>query len=456
MKFYEKLPKKRKENNLSQEQLADRLGVSRQAVSKWESGLSYPDMEKILEICKILNCTLDELMDDGVINKDIKSNNTDLNYLDTILKYITKIYNMFLAMTFKEKVKCIFEIVVIGFVLSIISVIIMYFTNNLLSSLASHIDIAFSYILIDTILTILEIFLVIISIIITYHIFKVRYLNYYVTIEDSNINKKIIEKEVKEYKPEIKKEKVIIRDPKDSSNNFVDFLGKIFHIILSIIIFFLFIPAIFTFIGLIGSSIIAFIHIQYHILFLWTAIALIGGSIIVYVVLNGFFSLIFKKIFNLKINFILFISSLIIIAISGGFITSEFLNIEYIQNENKNDKINILSKEYNYEEVESFLNDYINYNITYYNTLTTLDNTYDSDKILIEVETTNDIEMPENYFDVHELIYYDNYDFNEWYDLFLKNIKDDKIIVNYDEYNLIKINIKISEENYNKIKQDFN
>lgn len=46
MKFCDKLPKLRKQNNLSQELLADKLGVSRQAVSKWEQGSSYPDMEK--------------------------------------------------------------------------------------------------------------------------------------------------------------------------------------------------------------------------------------------------------------------------------------------------------------------------------------------------------------------------------------------------------------------------
>lgn len=42
MRFSEKLQKLRKENKLSQEQLADQLDVSRQAVSKWESGLSFP------------------------------------------------------------------------------------------------------------------------------------------------------------------------------------------------------------------------------------------------------------------------------------------------------------------------------------------------------------------------------------------------------------------------------
>lgn len=44
----ENLKKIRKDNNLSQEQLAEELGVSRQAISKWESGVAYPEMDKII------------------------------------------------------------------------------------------------------------------------------------------------------------------------------------------------------------------------------------------------------------------------------------------------------------------------------------------------------------------------------------------------------------------------
>ncbi len=47
-KFSENLKKIRKDNNLSQEQLAFELGVSRQAISKWESSVSYPEMDKII------------------------------------------------------------------------------------------------------------------------------------------------------------------------------------------------------------------------------------------------------------------------------------------------------------------------------------------------------------------------------------------------------------------------
>ena len=68
MKFCDKLAKQRKNNNFSQEQFADKMNVSRQAVSKWESGSSIPDMEKIIQMCKILNCNLDDLLDDGVID----------------------------------------------------------------------------------------------------------------------------------------------------------------------------------------------------------------------------------------------------------------------------------------------------------------------------------------------------------------------------------------------------
>lgn len=62
MSFGEKLQKIRKENNLSQEGLAEMLGVSRQAVSKWELGEGYPEVEKLLILSKKLNVSLDSLL----------------------------------------------------------------------------------------------------------------------------------------------------------------------------------------------------------------------------------------------------------------------------------------------------------------------------------------------------------------------------------------------------------
>ena len=61
MTFGEKLQKLRKSNNFSQEQLAEKLGVSRQAISKWEMG-TLPDIENILRISQYFDCSLDYLL----------------------------------------------------------------------------------------------------------------------------------------------------------------------------------------------------------------------------------------------------------------------------------------------------------------------------------------------------------------------------------------------------------
>ena len=129
MKFSDKLKKLRKDNNLSQERLADLLEVSRQAVSKWESGASYPDMEKMKRMCKILNCTLEDLMDDGYIGKSENSRINLINCFNDFLKIVTNTYNMFCVMNFKEKVKCVLEMLFIAFILFVMSEIVFAIFN---------------------------------------------------------------------------------------------------------------------------------------------------------------------------------------------------------------------------------------------------------------------------------------------------------------------------------------
>ena len=62
MSFSENLKQIRREHHLSQEELAELLGVSRQAVSKWELGQGYPEVEKLLLLSSELNISLDALM----------------------------------------------------------------------------------------------------------------------------------------------------------------------------------------------------------------------------------------------------------------------------------------------------------------------------------------------------------------------------------------------------------
>lgn len=69
MTFGEKLSKIRKEKNITQEQLAEKLGVSRQAISKWESNTAFPETEKLIKMSELFDCSLDYLLKDSVESK---------------------------------------------------------------------------------------------------------------------------------------------------------------------------------------------------------------------------------------------------------------------------------------------------------------------------------------------------------------------------------------------------
>lgn len=62
MSFADHLKQVRKEKGLSQEELAELLNVSRQTVSKWEQGVGYPEVEKLLLLSNRLNVSLGALM----------------------------------------------------------------------------------------------------------------------------------------------------------------------------------------------------------------------------------------------------------------------------------------------------------------------------------------------------------------------------------------------------------
>ena len=70
MTLGEKISKLRKEYNYTQEQLADILGVSRLSISKWESDIAYPETDKLIELGKLFDCSMDYLLKEDVIEKN--------------------------------------------------------------------------------------------------------------------------------------------------------------------------------------------------------------------------------------------------------------------------------------------------------------------------------------------------------------------------------------------------
>lgn len=77
MKFGENLKNIRKQKNISQEELAEKLGVSRQSISKWETGENFPSMNNIMCLCDIFKCKINDL-----VHEDF----TDIDSLDSEIK----------------------------------------------------------------------------------------------------------------------------------------------------------------------------------------------------------------------------------------------------------------------------------------------------------------------------------------------------------------------------------
>lgn len=90
IKTADKLCTLRKQHHLTQEELADKLGVSRQAISKWERSEASPDTDNLIELANIYGITLDELLDrEDAINviNDNKGSNQELKEETNIFKY---------------------------------------------------------------------------------------------------------------------------------------------------------------------------------------------------------------------------------------------------------------------------------------------------------------------------------------------------------------------------------
>lgn len=94
MSLGENLQFLRKRNNLTQEQLAEKLDVSRQSVSKWESDTTYPEMEKLIQLCQMFHCSMDDL-----IQKDISKLNVEdkANY-DAHINLFSKMISLGIAL----------------------------------------------------------------------------------------------------------------------------------------------------------------------------------------------------------------------------------------------------------------------------------------------------------------------------------------------------------------------
>ena len=446
MNFASNLQKLRKKENMSQEVLAEKLDVTRQSVSKWESGVTYPEMDKLIAICKIFKVDMDTLINGDVDidsgDKEISINTKDI--LDKFNTLMKKIVFLFENMSFKE----ILEFLVTIFILILI-ILIGTIPKELIESLIGNgllYDISYIGPTLNNIfILIVDILYSVFAIVIFIYVLKIKYLDR-IKIKDDN-DKEVVTK----VKEKIVEEKhVIIKD--NNSNSLTKTLAKIIiYIIKFFIICYLIAPliCIVIFAVMLGFLVLFVIKgLPLLGILLWTISLLIISSICFEVPLN--FVINHKN--NYKRIMITLLISLIIVIIGSIIFAYHFFSITYVDSIPNDIKTMEIKESYN-----------MNNDITIY------DDYYTDIKYVIDDSLTDKIEVTVTYYDYlikrnieiklhnNNLVIYDNgpkeVNFKEVLDKLSDDFKDNKVY-NYDKLNTYKVTVKSSSNNINIIKNN--
>ncbi len=335
MNFANNIKEIRKENQLSQEQLAEKLGVSRQSVSKWESGQSYPEMEKILLICKLFNYDIGELMNENIKEvSETKESKTRVNKaIEDFFDYITRFVDMFVAMTFRQKLKCLFEQVFIAGALAVLSMIIRIVIGGIIQNIFGELNYDVYRVVYSVTDSIVMIVCLVLSVTILLHIFKIRYLDYYEIVKPQNADvgeeatdETVIDALSEENEPKRKtlfsrrSEKVIIRDPQHSSSKFLVSIMKAVVFFFKIMLGFIGLWFALSFVCLAASLVISFLFAKAGILFVGAFLCIASVLAVDFVVLRLIYNFIASKKSRKNITALILIISLAVSGIGGGLI----------------------------------------------------------------------------------------------------------------------------------------
>lgn len=446
MSFEKKLQSLRKKAGLSQEELANQLGVSRQAVSKWESGISYPEMDKLILMTRLFKCSLDDLVNDEIKEPMIEENSKKKQKsVDSLLEFITKSISMFNSMKLSSVLKCFAEIIVLICVLGLVSACTFSIIEAFLSSLLS---IAFYPIYVF--LTSLVFFVVVIlDAIIVFQFYKIRYLDYYDKLvyqyevksfnskdkqlenADDSAKKESIELSSKEKKEMKARERIIIRDPNHKPLEFLSFFSKLLILTYRALMRIITIPFIFLLVFLIIATVIIIYLISYNGLFIGVSIAAVASILLTVLVIRTLSDDLFKGTYPIKIMAILFLVSLIFggIGVGVSIISFKNINFEYVENvENTlkeypyNDKLYLNFLESRGHHIIFKVNDSLNNILISYN----YDKSYESVELVNPAEDANYLLLDTKYI---------NNNPKEEIDKFLANLKKNLIVLeDYHDY----------------------
>lgn len=460
MKFGENLQKLRKEKGISQEQLAEQLGVTRQSVSKWESGNSYPEMDKIVAICNLFHCDMDVLINKDITEEREKKDASSVvkEIFSGVTNYVKKTIYLFEHKSLKDIIKmcaqvfiiiCVILLFAIPFMLLKEIVVSLFYTGNNWFSIffAKFWNFIFNggY--------------AILAIATFLYIFKIKFLDNEEIIVEEVEDKTQNSEEVSEdnsYKTDSskssEKKKVKIIKVKKNDFSLLDLLVKAITVCLKCLFVLFLIPVIIgTIMLLIG--LVLLIVLIFKGLFLAGPILLFLGGIVFAIVL---IELMLDFIFNLKFSkrriIITIISSIVVSSIGLGLSIWYFLNLNVINDVPTSFKTE--TKEEIYTMTDDFLIHYDDYS---FNTKFVEDNSLTNQvRVRIDYYTiANDVSLERNDNEVYlnyETV--DGVNIKQITDSIIKDLKHNKIHT-YDQLGQVSITITTSKINVDKIQDNY-
>lgn len=441
MKFNEKLQSLRKEKGFSQEQLADLLEVSRQSVSKWESGQTYPEMDKLLSLCKIFNITLDELTNDEIDINTINNNSSNVGYsiLEELKYLIDETINLFLSMNFKTFIKLLGLFIIMLFTLLILSIPFNYLVdigNNTFYQINPVVGIIFGG-LWSFMIKLIFFGLATYSV---YYVYKHKVLTSEEFPKKENIRKE------EDTNGEVIVNKNISQTNSNISNLFSKALIVIIKVIALFIIFSLLVSLV-TLTVLFGLGIgLIFMGIFYVGIY----VALLAAVTINLLLLYLLISFVFNNKVNYNIIVKLFLVSVIVGALSMSISFFEFSKTKIINDAPTHESLTINEKELTMTNDIILIDSYYNNEIEY-----VINNELD-DKFIVKQSYFEDFITP-NLVVNNNIVYLNKTTNNNFLPNIIEVVLDslkEKTLYNFEEVSFVKTIIETSEENINIIKNN--
>jgi len=432
----------RKSKKMSQEDLAFKLGVSRQAVSKWESGAAYPETEKIIAICKLFDCSLDELMKDDIaeLREDEKRRYTFNDLIEEVSSLLQKTVDIFNQMDRKTRFRFFFELVVA----CVVIFFVVKIPFNYIASLGYNVFFAIGGDTAQVLRAIwrflVDITYVITSLLIFISVYEAKFLNI------GNFSKKSteIEGEKEKKEGEHKGEKIVKYD-----FGIFSFLGDAFvfclKLFLSSLSLFIIFSMLVVFAGLVVVISWMFNGVFLFSLVLFALSFIFLSTIITYVIYN----FIVNRRSKWKKVFTFLLISFIGLGVSMGVGAIEMKEFTFTSSPRQD--IVLDKKSETFEMTDSLIIENYGYEIVY------IEDEKMQDMVRVEVayyDGFEDVEIVQNGNSIFINSRQENFSIPKIYEMLIKDLKEKEIHVDYRYLSDLYVTVYTSKENIEKIQNN--